>query len=101
MLIKLLLGAALLAAGYFLLLPRRGAIRNLPKGVLLGLALSVMVPALGHLYIFTRASIPYVAGMLALGWLLHASMGGVPAYLVLALVSTGLMYYRLMVRGER
>lgn len=101
MLIKILLAGALLGAGYFLLLPRSGAIRNLPKGVLLGLVLAVMVPALGHLYIFTKASIPYVAGMLALGWLLHAAMGGVPAYLILAAVSTGLMYYRLMVRGER
>lgn len=101
MLVRLLLGAAVLWAVYFLLLPKRGAIRSLPKGVLLGLALSVMVPALGHLYIFTKASIPYIAGMLALGWLLHASMGGVPAYLILAVVSTGLMYYRLVVRRER
>jgi len=100
-LVKVLLLGALLWAGYFLLLPRASALRQLPKGVLVGLVLSVMVPALGHLYIFKKASIPYVAGMLALGWLLHLAMGGVPAYLILAVVSTGLMYHRLMVRGER
>lgn len=91
----------LLAAGYFLLLPRAGAIRRLPKGALMGLVLSVMLPALSHLYLFKRASIPYVAGMLALYWLLHLALGGVAAYLILAVVSTGLMYFRLVVRGER
>ena len=75
--------------------------KRLPKGATLGLILSMVMPALGHLYILKRSSIPYIAGMFVLGLTLHALLDGMSSFIIVSVVSTSLMYYRLVVKGER
>jgi len=74
--------------------------KRLPKDAPMGLVMSLFIPALGHLYVYKLKSLWYVAGLLVLGWALQAVGGWWISTLCVTGLSFGLMYWRLVLKGE-
>lgn len=74
--------------------------KRLPPHAPMGLVMSLFLPALGHLYVYEARSLWYAAGLLALGAGLTVASGWWVSTLVLTPLSFGLMYWRLVMRGE-
>lgn len=74
--------------------------KRLPRDAPMGLVMSLFIPAFGHLYIYRLKSLWYVAGLLTLGWALQAAGGWWTSTLAVTALSFGLMYWRLVLKGE-
>lgn len=74
--------------------------KRLPRDVPMGLVMSLFLPAFGHLYVYTKRSLMFVAALLALSLALLFGAGWWASTLVVTPLSFGLMYWRLVVRGE-
>jgi len=74
--------------------------KRLPRDAPMALVMSLFIPALGHLYVYKLRSLWYVAGLLALGWALQAVGGWWISTIAVTALSFGLMYWRLVLKGE-
>lgn len=75
--------------------------KKLPKDAPMGLIMGMFIPAFSHLYIYRAKSLWYVGGLIVLGKVLQDLVGITYSMVGVAVVSFGLMYWRLVVKREQ